>query len=412
MKHQKITVPGDAGRIAFRNGELRVPDRPVLPFIEGDGIGADITPPVLTLVDNAVGRAYRGRRTIAWTEVLAGEKAKSVCGDHLPDETVRALKDLTVSLKGPLTTPMGAGFRSLDVLLARRLGLYARVRSVEHFEGVDAPVREPSKLNVVIFSENTEDAGAGYEWPARSVETATIMTFLKENFGIELDDTSAIGLKTMSETASKRLVRAAVRHLVRSGRKSLTLVHKGNVMKCTEGAFRTWGYEVCLKEFAAVFITEKDLRELHGGVLPEGKFVVKDRFADAMFQQTLTRPGDFDVIAVPGLTGDSLSDACAAQVGGGGMAPGACVGDGTACFGAYHGSAPRDAGLNRANPSSLVLSAVMMLEYIGWREAAALLRAGLGKAILGKKVTVDLAGAADVEPLSTTGFIDAIAEKL
>jgi len=412
MAYRNITVPKQGEKIISRNNELKVPDHPIIPFIEGDGIGRDITPPVLKLVDRAVEKAYAGKRTIAWMEVPAGEKAKADLGEFLPEESVRCLKEFAVSIKGPLTTPIGEGFRSLNVTLRQALDLYSCVRPIEYFEGVEAPVKRPEKLNVVIFRENTEDVYMGLEWPARSVETAKIMTFLKKNFKIDLNETSAIGLKPMSEFASKRLVRAAVGYLVRTGRKSLTLVHKGNIMKYTEGAFKTWGYEVCLKEFGAVFITENDLQELHGGVLPEGKFVVKDRIADSMFQQVLTRPEEYDVIATPNLNGDYLSDACAAQVGGLGMAPGANIGDGLACFEATHGTAPKHAGLNKANPSSLLLSAVMMLEHMGWREAAGLLRSALKKTIKEKKATDDLARMMGVEPLTTSGFSDAIAENL
>ena len=402
------TVPPDGERITFADGTLTVPDHPIVPFIEGDGTGPDIWRASVRVFDAAVQRAYGGSRRIAWMEVLAGEKAHTRVGEWLPQETVDALAEYRVSIKGPLTTPVGGGIRSLNVTLRQVLDLYACIRPVRYFEGVGAPVREPRKLDVVIFRENTEDVYAGLEWKAGSAEANKLRRFLQDEFQAEIREHSAIGIKPMSEFGSKRLVEMAIRYALRNGRTSVTLVHKGNIMKYTEGAFRDWGYEVARDRFPKQTITETDAAKRSS----EGRIdalVVNDRIADAMFQQLLLRPDEYSVIATPNLNGDYLSDAAAAQVGGLGIAPGGNVGDGVAVFEATHGTAPKYAGLDKVNPGSVVLSGVMMLEYMGWDEAGKLIVRGLERAIASRRVTYDLArqmtGATEV---ATSAFADGI----
>ncbi|CAA9302101.1 MAG: Isocitrate dehydrogenase [NADP] [uncultured Gemmatimonadaceae bacterium] len=402
------TVPTHGERITFAGGQLTVPSTPIVPFIEGDGTGPDIWRASRAVFDAAVERAYGGERAIAWMEVFAGEKAYKHHGDWLPQETVDALGEFRVSIKGPLTTPVGGGIRSLNVTLRQVLDLYACIRPVRWFEGVGAPVKEPERLDVVIFRENTEDVYAGIEWKAGSAEADKLRAYLQQEFDSQIREHSAIGIKPMSEFGSKRLVEMAIRYALRNNRPSVTLVHKGNIMKYTEGAFRDWGYDVARSMFANQTCSEADLTGV-GTSARADCLVVKDRIADSMFQQILLRPGDYSVIATTNLNGDYLSDAAAAQVGGLGIAPGGNVGDGVAVFEATHGTAPKYAGLNKINPGSVILSGVMMLEYLGWNEAAQLIVRGMEQAIKTKRVTYDLArqmsGATEV---STSGFGDAI----
>ncbi|HEX6937884.1 MAG TPA: isocitrate dehydrogenase (NADP(+)) [Longimicrobiales bacterium] len=397
-------VPDGGEPVAVEGGALRVPDRPIIPFIEGDGTGPDIWRATKRVLDAAVQKAYEGEREIRWMEVYAGEKAVEVTREWLPDETLRALTEFKVGIKGPLTTPVGGGIRSLNVTLRQVLDLYACIRPVRYFRGVPSPMKEPQNVDVVIFRENTEDVYAGIEWAAGSEEAERVRRFLVDTMGADIREASAIGIKPMSEFGSKRLIRAAIRYALERGRASVTLVHKGNIMKFTEGAFRDWGYELAREEFGDRTIPEAEATGDTGG-----KVVIKDRIADAMFQQLLLRPAEYSVLAMPNLNGDYMSDAAAAQVGGLGMAPGANVGEEVAVFEATHGTAPKYAGLDKVNPGSLILSGVMMLEHLGWNEAAALVVQGLERAIQAKTVTYDLArqmeGATEV---TTSGFGDAI----
>lgn len=401
--YQFAQVPPDGEPIGYDNGTLRVPNRPIVPFIEGDGTGPDIWRASVRVFDAAVERAYGGERKIAWMEVYAGEKSVATTGDWLPEETIEALREFRVSIKGPLSTPVGGGIRSLNVALRQILDLYACIRPVRYFEGVGAPVKEPQKLDVVIFRENTEDVYSGIEFRAGTPEADKLAGYLRDQLGKTVREGSAIGIKPMTEFGSKRLVRMAIEYAQKNGRAKVTLVHKGNIMKFTEGAFRDWGYEVAKESFGGTVIDKGPWTQV-----PDGP-TVTDVIADAMFQQLLLRPDEYSVIATPNLNGDYLSDAAAAQVGGLGMAPGGNVGDGLAVFEATHGTAPKYAGLDKVNPGSVILSGVMMLEYMGWNEAAKLIVGGIERAIGAKTVTYDLArqmpGATEV---SCSGFGDAI----
>ncbi len=402
---QKIT--------AGKDNVLKVPDNPIIPFIEGDGIGPDIWKASAHVLDGAVQKAYQGKRKIFWKEILAGEKAYKAVGKWLPEETVAEIKEHLVAIKGPLTTPVGGGIRSINVMLRQVLDLYACVRPVRYFAGVPTPVKRPQDVNVVIYRENTEDVYAGYEWPKGSKEAAALIEFLNTKLKCTIRPDSGIGIKPMSEFASKRLVRKAIRFAIDHKRPSVTLVHKGNIMKYTEGAFKEWGYEVARSEFASQIVTEEDLYAKHGGKMPAGKILVKDRIADSMFQQVLLRPTEYSVLALPNLNGDYMSDALAAQVGGLGMAPGANLSDTYAVFEATHGTAPKYAGQDKVNPSSLILSGVMMLEHLGWQEAADLVVHGLQKAIDQKTVTYDLAGQMEsAKLLKCSEFASAIVDRM
>jgi isocitrate dehydrogenase len=406
--YRYATRPSVGDAIAFENGVLTVPNNPIIPFVEGDGTGPDIWRASVRVFDAAIEKAYGSERKVSWMKVFAGEEAHTKYGEWLPDETLEAFKEFRVSIKGPLSTPVGGGIRSLNVTLRQVLDLYACIRPVRYFEGVGNPMKEPEKLNVVIFRENTEDVYAGIEWKAGSPEAEELAQFIRTKYGKDIREHSAIGIKPMSEFGSKRLVKMAMEYALENGRKSLTLVHKGNIMKFTEGAFRDWGYEVAATDFTGQFCTEADLSK--GGAAARADcLVVKDRIADAMFQQLLLRPDEYDVIATPNLNGDYISDAAAAQVGGLGLAPGGNVGDGVAVFEATHGTAPKYANLDKINPGSVVLSGVMMLEYMGWKEAGQLIVRGLENAIKSKRVTYDLArqmpGATEV---STSAFGDEI----
>lgn len=372
-------------------GGISVPNVPVIPYIEGDGIGPDIWQATRLVLNAAVEKAYGGSKRIEWLEVLAGEKAYKLTGKWLPDETLSTIREYVVAIKGPLTTPVGAGIRSLNVTLRQELDLYACVRPVRYFDGVPSPVKHPEQVDMIIFRENTEDVYAGIEWPKGSPEAQKVIDFLNNEMGKRIRPDSGIGIKPMSEFGSKRLVRKAILYALSAGKDSVTLVHKGNIMKFTEGAFRTWGYELAKEEFGDVTITEQELWDNYGGKQPAGKVVIRDRIADAMFQQVLLRPSEYSVLAMPNLNGDYMSDAIAAQVGGLGMAPGANIGDGYAVFEATHGTAPKYAGLDKVNPGSLILSGAMMLEYLGWVEAKDLVHKALQAAIANKYVTYDLA---------------------
>ncbi|MCH7818323.1 MAG: isocitrate dehydrogenase (NADP(+)) [Candidatus Marinimicrobia bacterium] len=413
MSYDKINQPESGEKITFENGKIQVPSNPIIPFIEGDGIGPDIWKATKYVIDTAVEKAYGSEKKIEWMEIYAGEKAKELYGEHLPDETVNAIKDHIVAIKGPLTTPIGGGFRSLNVTLRQVMDLYACIRPVKYYKGVPSPVKHPEKMNIVIFRENTEDVYAGIEWQEGSDEAAAIISYIKEKFGKEIRPDSGIGIKPISVFGTKRLVRKAFEFAIANGRKTLTLVHKGNIMKYTEGAFRDWGYEVAAEEFGNETLTEKALWDEHDGNLPDGKILVNDRIADSMFQQILTRTEDYEVAAMPNLNGDYLSDACAAQVGGLGMAPGANIGDEIGLFEATHGTAPKYANKNMVNPGSLLLSGVMMLKYLEWSEAGELIEAALEKTILQKRVTYDLERQMDgATKLGTSEFAEAITENL
>ena len=379
-------VPVDGEAIQVRDGKLSIPDNPIIPFIEGDGTGPDIWRASRTVFDAAVRKAYGNRRRLCWYEVFAGEKAHLRSGDWLPQGTLDAIRQFHLAIKGPLTTPVGGGFRSLNVTLRQLLDLYVCLRPVRYYSGVPSPMRHPELLNVVIFRENTEDVYAGIEWQQGTPEAAKVINFLNGEMGRNIRLDSGIGIKPISATASKRLIRRAIRYAVENARRSVTLVHKGNIMKFTEGAFRDWGYELVKEEFSDVCVTEAEA----GGVVPPGKVLVKDRIADSMFQQALLRPDEYDVLATPNLNGDYLSDACAAQVGGLGMAPGANIGDEHGVFEATHGTAPKYAGQDVINPSSLILSGSMMFEFMGWKEVSDLIEHGIAETIRQKRVTYDL----------------------
>ncbi|MGB7816398.1 MAG: NADP-dependent isocitrate dehydrogenase [Methylotenera sp.] len=409
----KITVPLSGEKISVnKDNTLNVPNNPIIPFIEGDGIGADITPPMQKVVDAAVSKAYGGARKIAWMEVFAGEKATKVydANTWLPTETMKAVRDYVISIKGPLTTPVGGGIRSLNVTLRQELDLYVCLRPVQYFTGVPSPVKHPEKTDMVIFRENTEDIYAGIEWAAGTDEAEKVIQFLSDmgvRKKIRFPDNCAIGIKPVSPEGSKRLIRKAIQYAIDNNRKSVTITHKGNIMKFTEGGFRDWGYEVAKKEFGAL--------EIDGGPwckLPNG-IVIKDCIADAFLQEILLHPQDYDVVAALNLNGDYMSDALAAQVGGIGIAPGANMSDTVAMFEATHGTAPKIAGKNLANPSSLILSAEMMLRHIGWVEAADLVLNGVAKAIMAKRVTGDFASQMDdATQVGTAEFGDEIIKNM
>jgi isocitrate dehydrogenase len=395
-------VPSTGDRITYDNGVLSVPDNPIIPFVEGDGTGADIWRASVRVFDAAIEKAYGGEKKVAWMEVFAGEKAFTNYNDWLPQETIDAMQEFRVSIKGPLTTPVGGGIRSLNVTLRQVLDLYACIRPVRYFEGVGSPMKHPEKLNIVVFRENTEDVYAGIEWKAGSPEANKLRDFIKSQFNKDIREGSAIGIKPMSAFGSKRLIDMAIRYAEKHSLPSVTLMHKGNIMKFTEGAFRDWGYELAREKYANVLNVE-------GEPSNGQKIVIKDRIADSMFQQLLLRPDEYSVIATPNLNGDYVSDAAAAQVGGLGIAPGGNVGDGVAVFEATHGTAPKYANLDKINPGSVILSGVMMFEYLGWNEVSNLIVRGLENAIKSKNVTYDLArqmpGAKEV---STSAFGDQI----
>ncbi|NPB03319.1 MAG: isocitrate dehydrogenase (NADP(+)) [Thermotogae bacterium] len=393
-------------RIRLENGTLIIPDNPIIPFIEGDGTGPEIMAAVRKVVDAAVKKAYGGRRSIVWKELLAGEKAIERLGEPLPKETVDAIREHHIAIKGPLTTPVGGGYRSLNVALRQMLDLYANVRPAKYYPGVPSPLRYPEKVNMVVFRENTEDVYAGIEWQAGSPECEKVRRFLNDEMGTSIPKDAGIGVKPISKFRSQRLVRKAIEYALNNGYDVLTLMHKGNIMKFTEGAFRDWGYELIRNEYADRVVFEGE------GEPQPGKVLVNDRIADNMFQQILTRPGEYGVIATTNLNGDYISDALAALVGGLGMAPGANIGDNHALFEPVHGSAPKYAGKNVINPTAGILAAKLMLEYMGWKEAADLIDKAVAKTIGERKVTYDLARHMGVEPLSTTDYTEALISNL
>ncbi len=384
MQHSNIITKNN-------DGSLNVPEVVTLPFIEGDGTGPDIWRAARLVIDGAVKIAYNGSRKIHWMELPAGEKGYAQTGDYLPQSALDAIKHHVVAIKGPLTTPVGKGIRSLNVSIRQKLDLFACVRPVKYIDSVPSPMKHPEKIDMVIFRENTEDVYAGIEWEANSDDARRVIGFLTGQMGALIPADAGIGIKPMSEKNSKRLVASAITHAINNGYPSVTLMHKGNIMKFTEGAFSKWGYEVARERFGNVTITEAELHDAYAGKQPEGKIVIKDRIADMLFQQVLLRPEDFGVIATPNLNGDYISDALAAQVGGLGMAPGANIGDECAVFEATHGTAPKYAGLDKVNPGSLILSGAMMLDYMAWKEAAMLIRVSIQRAIQSKTVTYDLA---------------------
>lgn len=414
-KFKHITIPAEGEKVSVQENKLVVPDNPIIPFIEGDGTGPDIWKASQLVFDSAIEKAYKGKKKISWMEIYAGEKATKVYGEDewLPNETIKAIEDYIVAIKGPLTTPVGGGIRSLNVTLRQKLDLFACVRPVKYYSGTPSPMKKPEELNIVIFRENTEDVYAGIEFKSGSKQAKEIIRFLRESLKKEIREDSGVGIKPMSEFGSKRLVKKAIEYALGNKRRSVTLVHKGNIMKFTEGSFKEWGYEVAKEDFPELTISEEELNKNYGGNLPEGKIVIKDRIADSMFQQLLLRPDEYEVVATPNLNGDYLSDAAAAQVGGLGIAPGANISYFVALFEATHGTAPKYAGLDKINPGSLILSGVMMLEYMGWNEAALMIEKAMTKTIKSKVVTYDFArlmkGAKEVK---TSEFARAIVQNM
>ena len=408
-EYENSTGPQEGQQIALQDNKLLIPENPVLCYIEGDGVGPEIGTVAREVVDASVAKAYRGTKKIVWLQLYAGEASQARYGSPLPQETIDTIKQYKICLKGPLTTPVGGGYRSLNVALRQTLNLYACVRPVKHIPGVPSPVTHPERVDMVIFRENTEDVYAGIEWQEGSKEAHEVITFLNRKMGTSIPDDSGLGIKPISITATKQLVRAAIEYALANNRKSVTVVTKGNIMKFTEGAFRSWAYDVVRDEFSGTFITEQELRENYAGKQPENKLLVKDRLADDMFQQVLLYPERYDVIATPNLNGDYISDALAAQVGGIGIAPGANIGHHMGVFEATHGTAPDIAGKNRVNPAGLILSAALMLDYMGWLEAAQILRNAVETTIASRKVTEDLAfHSQDATVLSTKEFGKAV----
>lgn len=399
--------------IVENTGALNVPDCPVIPFIEGDGIGPDIWAATVRVLDASIEQAYTGTKKISWLEVFAGEKGFEKSGSWLPYETLNKIREHVAAIKGPLTTPVGKGFRSLNVTIRQKLDLYACVRPIRYIEGVPSPMKHPEKINMVVFRENTEDVYAGIEWAKGTREAERLIAFLESEMKIAISKDSGIGIKPISETASKRLVASAIRHAIDHDLGSVTLMHKGNIMKFTEGAFKEWGYEAAEELFGDQTVTEAALWVKYDGVCPEGKVVIKDRIADMMFQQVLLRPEEYQVIATPNLNGDYISDALAAQAGGLGLAPGANIGDRCAVFEATHGTAPKYAGQDKVNPGSLILSGAMMLDFIGWQKAAEKIRKAVQKTICDRVVTYDLARQLEgARKVKCSEFATALIERL
>ena len=401
-----LKTPSEGTALSKKDGQLVVPDNPIIPFIEGDGTGPDIWRASVRVFDAAVAKAFGGKKKIVWLEVFAGEKAFNKFNEWLPDGTIETVRKYKIAIKGPLTTPVGGGIRSLNVTLRQVLDLYACVRPVKYYAGTPAPVTHPERMDVVIFRENTEDVYAGIEWARGTPQAARIIEVIEKELGKHIRPDSGIGIKPISEFGTKRLVRMAIQHALMNNRKTVTLVHKGNIMKFTEGAFRDWGYELAKTEFRDRIVTEE---ETWNGASRDGKLLINDRIADSVFQQVLTRTSEYDVFATPNLDGDYLSDACAAQVGGLGMAPGANIGDEIAFFEATHGTAPKYAGKDVINPGSVILSGVMMFRYLGWGQTADLIEKALAATIKQKTVTYDLARQMDgAKEVKTSQFADAI----
>lgn len=392
-KYKKITIPVEGEKITIKDGKLNIPNNPIIPFIEGDGIGPDIWKASQKVFDAAVEKAYKGEKKINWMEIFAGEKALEVYGKDkwLPAETISAIEDFVVAIKGPLTTPVGGGIRSLNVTLRQELDLFACVRPVKYYPGTPSPMKHPENLDIVLFRENTEDVYAGIEFKSGSKKAEKLIEYIGSKLEKEIRPKSSIGIKPMSEFCSSRLVKKAIAYAIENKRKSVTLVHKGNIMKYTEGYFKEWGYKTAIKEFRDAVVTEEELYSQYNGKMPENKILIKDRIADSMFQQLLLRPAEYDVVATPNLNGDYLSDAAAAQVGGLGIAPGANISYYVALFEATHGTAPKYAGKDVINPGSVILSGVMMLNYMGWNKAADLIEKAMTRTIRSKVVTYDFA---------------------
>jgi len=383
--YEKVTPP-EGEKIVYKDGKLIVPENPIIPYFEGDGIGKDVVPAAIKVLTKA---ARLTGREITWFKIYAGEGALKLYGSYLPDDTLNAIRDFRVTLKGPLTTPVGGGFRSLNVTIRQILDLYANVRPIYYLKGVPSPIKHPEKVDMVIFRENTEDVYAGIEWQRGSDEALKVIKFLADELGVNIREDSGIGIKPISEFASKRLVRMAIKYAIENNRRSVTLVHKGNIMKYTEGAFRDWGYEVAREEFGDKTITETELWENYDGDA-KGKVVIKDRIADNMFQQILTRTDEYDVLALPNLNGDYMSDAAAAMVGGLGIAPGSNIGDGVGVFEPIHGSAPKYAGQNKVNPTAEILTGALMFEYLGWKDASEMTKRAVEKTVQSGIVTYDI----------------------
>ncbi|WP_457590979.1 isocitrate dehydrogenase (NADP(+)) [Geoglobus sp.] len=409
MNFEKIRPPEEGEKIRYENGRLVVPDNPIIPYFEGDGIGKDVVPAAIMVLDAA---AERIGKEIVWFRTYAGEDAYKMYGTYLPDDTLNAIREYRVALKGPLTTPVGGGFRSLNVTIRQVLDLYANVRPVYYLKGFPSPLKNPEVVDLVIFRENTEDVYAGIEWPRGSDEARKLIKFLSDEFGVNIREDSGIGIKPISEFATKRLVRLAIQYAIDNERESVTLVHKGNIMKYTEGAFRDWGYEVAREEFGDVTVTEDELWDNYGGEVPKGKVVIKDRIADNMFQQLLTRTAEYDVLAMPNLNGDYMSDAAAALVGGLGVAPGSNIGDGMGVFEPVHGSAPKYAGQNKVNPTAEILTGVLMFEYLGWKRAGEMIKRAIELAVEDRIVTYDLHRHMGGKLVGTREFAQAVVERL
>ncbi|MGQ0551520.1 MAG: isocitrate dehydrogenase (NADP(+)) [Armatimonadota bacterium] len=413
LQLETLKPPTEGQTIEIKDNRLVVPNQPIIPFIEGDGTGPDIWRASRRIFEAAVAKAYGGKRRIVWFEIFAGEKSFKTYKTWLPDDTLRAFQHYIVGIKGPLTTPIGGGMRSLNVALRQLLDLYTCIRPVRWFEGVPNPVKHPERVDMVIFRENSEDIYVGFEQPADSPEAKKLIEFVRKEFGWNVREGSSVGLKPMSAFGTKRLVRKALRYTIDRKRKSVTFVHKGNIQKYTEGWFAKWGYELAAEEFGDKTITWDEVSKQHGGKTPAGKILLQDYIADVTFQHVLTRPQDFDVIATSNLNGDYLSDAIAAQVGGIGMAPGANISDFHAVFEATHGTAPKYANQDKVNPGSLTLSGVMMLEYLGWQEAADLIVRGMEKTFKQKVVTYDLARHMDgVKEVKTSDFATAVIDNM
>ncbi len=414
MTYKHVQLPKNGKKITIDNGILSVPDQPIIGFVEGDGIGPDINTACLRIWNAAVDKAYGSKRKIHWCELYMGEKAAGLYeGDYFPAETLEAIRELGVATKGPLTTPIGGGFRSLNVSLRQEMDLFACVRPVRYYTGVPSPLKKPEEVDVIIFRENTEDVYAGIEYNSGTPENEKLANFLRDEMGAEFFEGASLGIKPISPFGSKRLVRKAIQYAIDHNKASVTLVHKGNIMKFTEGGFRNWGYEVAVEEFREHVVTEQELWDDHDGKMPSGKILIQDRIADIMFQLLQLRPAEFDVLATMNLNGDYLSDAVAAEVGGIGIAPGANISDQIAVFEATHGTAPKYANKNKVNPSSLMFSGAMMLEYIGWNEASQLISSAFTNVIASKRVTYDFARLMDgAETVSTSEFADAIIEQL
>ncbi len=408
-RYEKVKPPEEGERIRYEDGKLIVPNNPIIPYFEGDGIGKDVVPAAMMVLDEV---AEKIGKEIVWFKVYAGEDAYKLYGSYLPEDTLNAIREFRVAFKGPLTTPVGTGYRSLNVTIRQVLDLYANVRPIYYIRGVPSPIKHPEKVDFVIFRENTEDVYAGIEWKMGSEEALKVIEFLEREFGIKVRRDSGIGLKPISEFATKRLMRMAIRYAIENNRKTITIVHKGNIMKYTEGAFRDWCYEVAKEEYGEYCITEQELYGEYGGVIPEDKIVVNDRIADNMFQQILTRTDEYDVIVLPNLNGDYLSDAAAALVGGLGVAPGSNIGDGIGVFEPIHGSAPKYAGQNKVNPTAQILTGALMFEFLGWKEGSELIKKAVEMTIQSKIVTYDLHRHIGGKLVGTREFAKAVVENL